>query len=35
MCKEMTIIPFNKVADKKKIIRENGGSRRRRGTWGC
>jgi hypothetical protein len=31
MCKEMLVIP---VVDKKRIIRKNGGPRRRRGTMG-
>jgi hypothetical protein len=35
MCKEMLVIPANKVVDPKKIIRKNGGPRRRRGTKGC
>jgi hypothetical protein len=34
MCKEMLIIPVNKVVDPKRIIRKNGGARRRRGTRG-
>jgi hypothetical protein len=32
MCKEMPVIPVNKVADPKRIIGKNGGPRRRRGT---
>jgi hypothetical protein len=35
MCKEMPFIPVNKVVDPKRIIRKNGGPRRRRGTRGC
>jgi hypothetical protein len=35
MCKEMPVIPINKVVDEKRIIRKNGGPRRRRGTRGC
>jgi hypothetical protein len=35
MCKEMPVIPVNKVVDpKKRIIGKNGGPRRRRGTRG-
>jgi hypothetical protein len=34
MCKEMPVIPVDKVVDKKRIIRKNGGLRRRRGTRG-
>jgi hypothetical protein len=34
MCKEMPIIPVNRVVDKKRIIGKNGGLRRRRGTKG-
>jgi hypothetical protein len=34
MCKEMQVIPVERVVDKKRIIRKNGGPRRRRGTWG-
>jgi hypothetical protein len=30
----MPVIPVNKVVDPKRIIRKNGGLRRRRGTWG-
>jgi hypothetical protein len=32
MCKEMPVIWVNRVVDKKRIIRKNGGPRRRRGT---
>jgi hypothetical protein len=35
MCKEMLVIPVNKVVDPKIIIGKNGGPRRRRGTRGC
>jgi hypothetical protein len=35
MCKEMSVIPVNKVVDPKRIIGKNGGPRRRRGTRGC
>jgi hypothetical protein len=34
MCKEMPVIPVNRVVDAKIKIRENGGPRRRRGTRG-
>jgi hypothetical protein len=34
MCKELPVIPVNKVVDPKRIIRKNGVSRRRRGTRG-
>jgi GTPase Era involved in 16S rRNA processing len=34
MCKEMPVIPVNRVADKKIIIGKNGGPRRWRGTRG-
>jgi hypothetical protein len=34
MCKEMPVIPVNKVVDPQKIIGKNGGPRRRRGTRG-
>jgi hypothetical protein len=35
-CKEMQAILVNRVVDKKRIIRKNGGLRRtRRGTRGC
>jgi hypothetical protein len=30
MCKEMLVIPVNRVVDPKRIIRKNGGPRRRR-----
>jgi hypothetical protein len=33
MCKEMPVIPVNRVVDKKRIIKQ-GGPRRRRGTRG-
>jgi hypothetical protein len=32
MCKELPVIPVNKVVDPKRIIRKNGGPRSRRGT---
>jgi hypothetical protein len=32
MCKEMPVIPVNKVVDPKRIIGKNGGPRTRRGT---
>jgi hypothetical protein len=35
MCKEMPVIPVNKVVDPKRISGKNGGLRRRRGTKGC
>jgi hypothetical protein len=36
MCKEIPVIPVNRVVNKKRIIGKNGGpSRRRRGTRGC
>jgi hypothetical protein len=35
MCKEMPVIPVNKVVNSKRIIGKNGGPRRRRGTRGC
>jgi hypothetical protein len=35
MCKELPVTPVNKVVDLKRIIRKNGGPRRRRGTRGC
>jgi hypothetical protein len=35
MCKEVPVILVNKVVDPKSIIGKNGGSRRRKGTWGC
>jgi hypothetical protein len=31
MCKEMPVIPVNKVVDPKRIIGKTGGQRRRRG----
>jgi hypothetical protein len=34
MCKEMPVIPVNRLVDLKRIIRKNGGPRRRRGTRG-
>jgi hypothetical protein len=34
LCKEMPVIPVNKVVDPKRIIGKNGGPRRRRGTRG-
>jgi hypothetical protein len=34
MCKEMPVIPVNKVVDLKRIIEKYGGPRRRRGTRG-
>jgi hypothetical protein len=34
MCKEMPVIPVNRVVDTKIIIERNGGPRRRRGTRG-
>jgi hypothetical protein len=34
MCKEMPVIPVNRVVDKKRTIRKNGGPRRRRGARG-
>jgi hypothetical protein len=34
MCKEMPVIPVNKVVDQKRIIEKNGGPRRRKGTRG-
>jgi hypothetical protein len=34
MCKEMPVIPVNRVVDKKRIIGKNEGQRRRRGTRG-
>jgi hypothetical protein len=34
MCKEMTVIPVNRVVDKKRIIGKNGQLRRGRGTKG-
>jgi hypothetical protein len=35
MCKELQVIPVNKVVDPKRTIGKNGGPRRKRGTWGC
>jgi hypothetical protein len=35
MCKEMPVIPINRVVDPKKNKQKNGGLRRRRGTRGC
>jgi hypothetical protein len=35
MCKEMLVIPVDRVVDKKRIIGKNGGPRRREGTRGC
>jgi hypothetical protein len=32
MCKEMPVIPVNKVVDQKRIIGKNEGPRRRKGT---
>jgi hypothetical protein len=32
MCKELPVIPVNKVVDKKRLIGKNGGPRRWRGT---
>jgi hypothetical protein len=34
MCTELLVIPVNKVVDPKRIIRKNGGPRRRTGTRG-
>jgi hypothetical protein len=34
MCKEMPVMPVDRVVNKKIIIRKNGGLRRRRGTRG-
>jgi hypothetical protein len=34
MCKEMLVIPVNKVVDPKRIIGKNGGPRRRKATRG-
>jgi hypothetical protein len=34
MCKEMQVIPVHRVVEPKRIIRKNGGPRRRRGTRG-
>jgi hypothetical protein len=35
MCKELPVILVNKVMNPKRIIRKNGGLRRRKGTRGC
>jgi hypothetical protein len=35
MCKEMAVIPVNRVVDPKRIIIKNGELRRVRGTRGC
>jgi hypothetical protein len=34
MCKEMPVIPVERVVDKKRILIKTGGPRRRRGTRG-
>jgi hypothetical protein len=34
MCKEMPVIPVDRVVDKKRITGRNGGLRRRRSTRG-
>jgi hypothetical protein len=34
MCKEMPVIPVNRVVDMKRILGKNGGPIRRRGTRG-
>jgi hypothetical protein len=34
MCKEIPVMLVNRVVDTKRIIRKNGGLRRRRGTRG-
>jgi hypothetical protein len=34
MCKELPVIPANEAVDPKRIIRKNGGLRRKRGTRG-
>jgi hypothetical protein len=34
MCKDMPVILVNRVVEWKRIIRENGGPRRRRGARG-
>jgi hypothetical protein len=34
MCKDLPVIPVNKVVDQKRIIGKNGRPRRRRGTRG-
>jgi hypothetical protein len=33
MCKEMLVIPVNRVVDKKRLVRKNGGTRRRSGMY--
>jgi hypothetical protein len=35
MCKELLVIPVNRMVDKKRIIRKNGGPKRRKSTKGC
>jgi hypothetical protein len=35
MCKEMPVIPVDRVVDTKRILGKNGGPRRRIGTRGC
>jgi hypothetical protein len=35
MCKEMPVIPVNRVVDTKRINGKNGGPRRRKCTRGC
>jgi hypothetical protein len=35
MCREIPVILVNRVVGKKRIIRKNGGPRRRSGTSGC
>jgi hypothetical protein len=35
MCKEMAVIPVDRVVEKKIIIRKNGGPRRRTNTRVC
>jgi hypothetical protein len=35
MCKEMPVIPVDRVVDKKRIIGKDGGPRRMRGRRGC
>jgi hypothetical protein len=35
MCKEMPVIPVNRVVDKKSIIGKYGGPRMTRSTRGC
>jgi hypothetical protein len=34
MCKELPVIPVDRVVDKKRIIGKNGGLKRRKGTRG-